>query len=155
MFALLFAVGCEDLEDTYDEFAGDGMRRYLGRCGDVEVAAGWERLRVVWKNNLDVGVENTRITWKSENDAEPFVRYVKRPDVLDKNDLMDTVYLEGLSDATYEITVCNVAADSTTSLVTTLYARPYTTEHEDLRTFTRGITNFYVLGSSWTRTTRI
>ena len=145
MFALLFAVGCEDLEDTYDEFAGDGMRRYLGRCGDVEVAAGWERLRVVWKNNLDVGVENTRITWKSENDAEPFVRHVKRPDVLDKNDLMDTVYLEGLSDATYEITVCNVAADSTTSLVTTLYARPYTTEHEDLRTFTRGITNFYVL----------
>lgn len=145
MFTVLFAVGCQDLEDTYDEFTGGGMNRYLGKCGDVEVAAGWERLRVVWKNNLDVGVKTTRITWKSENDAEPFVRYVERGSMVDADDLMDTIYLEGLADATYEVTVTNLAADSTESLATTLYARPYTTAHEDLRTFTRGITNFFPL----------
>ena len=145
LFAALFVTGCEDLEDTYDEFTGGGMNRYLGKCGNVEVQAGWERLRVVWKNNLDVGVKHTKITWKSENDDEAFVRYVERGNVVDAEDLMDTIYLEGLEDATYEVTVTNVAADSTESLSTTLYARPYTTEHEDLRTFTRGITNFFPL----------
>ena len=145
VFAALFTVGCQDLEDTYDEFTGGGMNRYLGKCGDVEVSPGWERLRVVWKNNLDVGVKATKITWKSESDAEPFVRYVERGSVVNVDDLMDTIYLDNLDDATYEVTVTNIAADSTESLATTLYARPYTTEHEDLRTFTRGITNFFPL----------
>mgnify|MGYP000369353900 FL=1 len=45
LFAVLFAAGCsESLEETYDEFAGDGMIRYLGKCADVEVNPGWERL---------------------------------------------------------------------------------------------------------------
>lgn len=31
-------MSCEDLEDTYDEWSGDGMVRYVGKAGDVEVA---------------------------------------------------------------------------------------------------------------------
>ena len=50
LFAALFAISCEDLEDTYDEFAGDGMIRYVGKCTDVTVKLGWERLIVEWKN---------------------------------------------------------------------------------------------------------
>lgn len=38
--AALFVIGCEDLEDTYDEYAGDGMIRYVGKCSNVGGAAG-------------------------------------------------------------------------------------------------------------------
>ena len=50
MLALLFAAGCEDLKDTYDDYAGDGPVRYMARCTDVKVESGWECLRVFWKN---------------------------------------------------------------------------------------------------------
>ena len=59
---------------------------------------------------------------------------------------MDTTYLEGLQDAVYAVKVSNVAADSTESIVQTEYGRPYTETHEDLRSFTRGIVNFYPIG---------
>ena len=146
LFAALFVMSCEDLEDTYDEFAGDGAIRYLGKCADVQVAPGWERLRVVWKNNLDVAVKHTKITWQAESDDQPSVRLIERGEINPETELMDTVYLEGLTDEIYTITVSNISADSTESLVETLYARPYTSEHEDLRSFTRGIVNFYPLG---------
>ena len=58
LLTALFVVSCsESLEETYDEFAGDGMIRYLGKCADVEVNPGWERLQVVWKHNIDAGVK--------------------------------------------------------------------------------------------------
>ncbi len=146
LFAALFAVGCEDLEDTYDEYAGDGMIRYLGKCSNVDVQPGWERLRVVWKNNLDATVKRVKITWQSEKESQPFVRFIERQDVGEGEDLMDTIYLENLQDAIYTVKVSNLSADSTESIVEERYGRPYTLEHEDLRTFTRGIVNFYVLG---------
>ena len=146
LFATLFVVGCEDLEDTYDDFTDGGMIRYLGKCSDVEVSPGWQRLRVVWKNSIDAGIQYTRVTWQSELDERPFERVIEyRPDDV-VADPMDTVFLEGLSDAVYTVTVTNFSADSTASLMETTYARPYTETHEDLSTFTRGIVNFYVLG---------
>ena len=148
VFATLFVTGCEDLYETYDEFTGDGRIRYLGKCSDVEIMAGWERLRVVWKNSTDAAVKWTKITWQAEDDAHPFVQMVERAPVVSGTGLLDTVYLENLRDGVYTITVSNVAVDSTESLVETMYARPYTTEHEDLRSFTRGITNFYYLGEN-------
>lgn len=146
LFTASFVMGCEDMEDTYDEFSGDGPIRYLGKCMDVEVASGWERLRLCWKNNLDVAVKWTKITWQAENDKQPFVKFIERDAANIDTDLMDTIYLENLSDDIYTITVSNLSADSTESLVETVYARPYTSDHEDLRSFTRGITNFYRLG---------
>ena len=145
LLAILFTVSCEDLDETYDEFAGDGRIRYLGKCSDVEVQPGWQRVRVSWKNNIDVAVKYTKITWKAESDDEPFVQLVERPEVVGGMDLMDTIYLENLQDAVYTITVSNISADSTESLVETQYARPYTENHEDLNSFTRGIINFYRL----------
>ena len=35
LLAVLFMASCEDLEDTYDEFAGDGKIRYVGKCSDM------------------------------------------------------------------------------------------------------------------------
>ena len=86
-----FATACsESLEETYDEFSGDGMIRYVGKCADVEVNPGWERLQVVWKHNIDAAVEKVKITWVSDNGSgEMFVD----PLSPDSEDLMDTVYI--------------------------------------------------------------
>ena len=126
-----FATACsESLEETYDEFSGDGMIRYVGKCADVEVNPGWERLQVVWKHNIDAAVEKVKITWVSDNGSgEMFVD----PLSPDSEDLMDTVYIENLGDAMYTIQVKNVAVDGRESLVEEKYGRPYSYDHEDLR----------------------
>lgn len=138
----LFAMSCEDLEDTYDEFSGDGVIRYTGKCSDLNIESGWERLRVSWKGSIDPDIEKVKIVYQSELDAEPMVKYVAPKDVVEA-DLMDTLYLEDLQDAVYSVKVSNVATDGMESLVETSYGRPYTESHEDLRSFTRGIVNFY------------
>ena len=144
LFAILLAVGCgEKLEETYDEFSGDGMIRYLGKCSEVEVNPGWGRLQVVWKHNIDAGVKKVKITWQSDaGGGEMFAD----PCDPDSPDLMDTVYIENLADAMYTVRVNNVAADGRESLVEEKYGRPYSYEHEDLRSFSRGITAFSRMG---------
>lgn len=139
-----FATACsESLEETYDEFSGDGMIRYVGKCADVEVNPGWERLQVVWKHNIDAAVEKVKITWVSDNGSgEMFVD----PLSPDSEDLMDTVYIENLGDAMYTIQVKNVAVDGRESLVEEKYGRPYSYDHEDLRSFSRGVTAFSRMG---------
>jgi lipoprotein len=144
LFAVLFAAGCsESLKETYDEFAGDGMIRYLGKCANVEVNPGWERLQVVWKHNIDAGVKKVKITWNSDQGSgEMFVD----PCDPDSDDLMDTVYIEKLADAMYTVRVNNVADDGRESLVEEKYGRPYSYDHEDLRSFSRGVTAFSRMG---------
>lgn len=145
---LFFLAGAcsESLEETYDEYTEGGMIRYLGKCSDVQVNPGWERLQVIWKNNIDAGIKRVKITWQSENEKEPFVHYIDRTNAMDETDLMDTIYLENLSDAMYTVRVSNQAINSTESLIEEKYGRPYTYSHEDLRTFTRGISAFSRMG---------
>ena len=52
IFATFFT-GCEDQEDTWDEFTGDGRIRYTGVCTDVNLKLGWEEVTLTWKNTLD------------------------------------------------------------------------------------------------------
>ena len=141
--AALFVVGCEDLEDTYDEYAGDGIIRYVGKNSDLTVEPGWYRLKVKWKDNLDAAIAKVKIAYQAETDAEPTVVYVDPKDITESDNLMDSIYLENLTDAVYTINVSNVSVDGVESMVTTAYSRPYTESHEDLRSFTRGIINFY------------
>lgn len=144
LLLLLFAAGCsESLEDTYDAFSGDGMNRYVGKCSEVEVNSGWERLQVVWKHNIDAGVKNVKISWKSDaGNGEMLVP----PCDPESDNLMDTAYIEGLKDAMYTVRVNNVSADGRESLVEEKYGRPYSYDHEALRSFSRGISAFSRMG---------
>ncbi|MBC5621491.1 DUF4998 domain-containing protein [Butyricimonas hominis] len=147
MLFAFFTGSCnESLEDTYDEFTKGGMIRYVGRCSNVQVKAGWERLQVIWKNHADAGIERVKVTWQSENETTPEVRYIERAELNHEGDLMDTIYLEGLGNSMYTVRVCNVVADDSESLIEEKYGRPYTFAHEDLGTFTRGISFFSRLG---------
>ncbi len=142
--ATLLAAGCgESLEDTYDEFAGDGMIRYVGKCSEVEVNPGWERLQVVWKHSIDAGVKKVKINWKSEKGNGEILA---DPYDADSHSLMDTLYLDNLEDAMYTVRVSNITEDGRESLVEEKYGRPYSFAHEDLRSFSRGITAFCRMG---------
>ena len=146
-FLVLFAAGCEDLADTYDEYAGDGKIHYVGKCSDLEVDAGWYRLIAKWKGSLDAGIDSVKVTWQSEVDSVAHVRYLAPCNVSTNPELRDSTILDNLGNYVYTVTVSGVTADGRESLVETQYARPYTEEHEDLNTFTRGIVSFYRLGN--------
>ena len=141
--AFLIASCSESLEDTYSEFTKDGIVRYVGKCDSVSVNPGWERLQVVWKHNIDAGVKKVKISWKSDKGAGEMFADPCDPD---SDDLMDTVYIENLVDAMYTVRINNVTDDGRESLVEEKYGRPYSYEHENLRSFSRGVTAFSRMG---------
>lgn len=130
----LFCVACnESLEDTYSDYAGNGKIRYLGKCSNIEVIPGWKRLEVKWQNSVDHVIDKIKIKWSA-------------------NDMIDSLLLENtvnsyniteLEDLSYRIDICAVDKNGNTSLVETAYGRPYTENHEVVRTFTRAITKYY------------
>ena len=46
LFVFFALAGCDDLEDTYSDYAGDGQIRYLTKCSDVKIVPGWEKLNM-------------------------------------------------------------------------------------------------------------
>lgn len=131
MLALLFAAGCEDLKDTYDDYAGDGPVRYMARCSDVKVESGWECLRVFWKNALDPNREKILVRCVSELSAF---------DTIVPADA-EACEIKGLPDATYTVSVAALSVAGDTSLTNNLEAtgRPYSLGHESVQGFTTGI----------------
>lgn len=67
ILSLLIIGGCEDLEDTYSDYAGDGAIRYVGVCTNISITSGWKRLIVKWNNNPDPCIEKIKVTWETEN----------------------------------------------------------------------------------------
>ena len=135
LFLILTIVACEDLEDTYSDYVGDGTIRYVGICTDVTVSPGWKRLIVKWKNTPDLLVDKIKITWR-------------------KDEFRDSVLLEpnqteynitGLEEGSYEILVYGVDQEGNHSLATPLLGRPYTSTHETILSFTRLIAKHYFL----------
>lgn len=130
----IFAISCsESLEDTYSDYAGNGKIRYLGKCSNVEVTPGWERLEVRWQNSVDQVIDKIKVKWSANNIVDSLM--------LDQG--TEFCNITGLEDATYRVDVCAVDKNGNTSLVEANYGRPYTEDHEVVRTFTRAITKCY------------
>ena len=60
---MLILGGCESLEDTYKDYAGDGPIRYLVKCDDLDVNAGWNRLVVSWNSVDDPIIDKVKVSW--------------------------------------------------------------------------------------------
>lgn len=127
LFAACLAMGCEDLEDTYKDYAGDGAIRYLGRVTDVSVRPGWNRLFVKWTNSADPAIVNVKVQW---------VLNGIRKDTLLAKDATEC-NLKNLEDGNYEISVFGLDVNGGRSLALPEYARPYTYDHEVVRSFTQ------------------
>lgn len=136
MTMALALTGCESLTDTYKDYAGDGEIRYVGKCDDLTVAAGWERLDVKWTNTKDPIIDKVKVKWFTDDSADSVL--------LESG---TTEYnIQGLTDATYGITVSSLDKDGNESLTNTIYGRPYTSSHEVIQSFTRVISKYYYIG---------
>lgn len=137
LFAALAMVSCESLEDTYKDFAGDGPIRYLGKCSELTVQSGWNRLIVSWKNSPDPVIDKIKITWSKDG--------IVKEELLDRE--TETYNIQDLEDGNYEVTVCSIDKSGNSSLVSTIYGRPYTANHEMVQSFTQIVSNHYYLGN--------
>ena len=72
--------GCsESLEDTYSDFAGDGKIRYVAKCSDLDITAGWERLIVTWVNGTDATIDKIKVACCSRGKEIRCIFPVRQP----------------------------------------------------------------------------
>ena len=135
IFAGIFA-GCEDQEDTWDDYAGNGRIRYTGKCTDVSLELGWESVVVSWKNTLDPNRENILIEW---------VGGEKTGDSLLTKD-MESCTIKNLGNVTYTFRVYAMDKEGRRSLGAEAYGRPFSMAHEALNGFTPVVTKCFPLG---------
>lgn len=124
---------CQDIEDTYDR--GDGEIRYIGVCNNLTVTPGWERLILKWENNVDPIINQIKLKWSNDDKADSI--FLPRGTA--------EYSIPNLGNNTYKIELCAVDKDGNTSLSNTIYGRPYTNEHEEIKSFTRVIAKQYFL----------
>ena len=134
LIATVVSVSCgESLEDTYSDYAGNGKIRYPAKCSDLEVTVGWKRLELKWNNGVDAFTDKIKVSWSASN--------IQHDSLLEKS--ATSCDLRNLGDGTYRVDVCAVDKNGNESLIVSNYARPYTEDHEAVRTFTRAVTKFY------------
>ena len=136
---LALLAGCnETLEDTYSDYAGDGKIRYVGKCSEMLVKPGWRRLKVDWVNSMDIMVDKIKVSWEADG---------MKHDTLLTSD-MTSCDIRNLADNTYRIDVCAIDKNGNESLPITDYARPYSYEHEAVRSFSRIISKHYFIDNN-------
>lgn len=130
--------GCENLEDTYDRFSEEGLIRYVGKCSDLKLSPGWERMVLKWKNNIDSSIDKIKITWTNELETHDTL--------IDK--ALETCNITNLVDAAYTFEVCAVDKHGNTSFSEIGYGRPYTQMHEEVLSFSKVISKHFKVGQS-------
>ena len=131
---LLFVIGgCESLEDTYSDYAGDGAIRYLGKCKNLSVSPGWKRLIVQWDNHVDPVIDKIKVSWTIDR--------LTRDTILEKG--TTECNIPNLINGTYEISVSSMDKDGNCSLPILAYERPYTAAHENVLSFTRVVNKHF------------
>ncbi len=133
LFILGIFTGCESLEDTYSDYTEGGAQRYLGKCQDLSVEPGWKRLIVNWKNHVDPVIDKIKVSWTLDG--------VEQDTLLEKG--TTSCNITGLENGTYEIAVRSVDKEGNMSLPVLGYVRPYTSEHENVMSFTRLVSKHF------------
>lgn len=127
MTAVSIFAGCEDQEDTWDKYAGDGRIRYTGICTDIALKLGWEEAMISWKNTLDPNRDGILVEWGSSG-AE------FRDTLLEKN--AESCMIRNLGNVVYTFRVYAVDKERSRSLGIEAYGRPFSRLHEALQSFT-------------------
>lgn len=133
LFAALVFIGCEKLEDTYSDYSGNGAIRYLGKCSDFEALSGWNRVELNWENSVDPVVEKIIIEWTLGG--------IRRDTILSSS--LNSCNIKNLSNGNYNFNIYAIDAKGNRSLEENVFARPYTNEHEVIKTFSTGFTKSF------------
>ncbi len=134
---------CEKLEDTYSDYAGDGPIRYLAKCENLQANVQWESIELSWENSNDLERDSIFIEWQDDSTT--------RDTLIDKNST--SCVIPNLGNFDYFFSVSSVSFDeegniNSRSLETTIYARPYSLQHESLSTFTQVVIKHFKVGDS-------
>ena len=147
ILALLVMTSCQQLEDTYAEYSGDGLVRYIGKCKNVVIAPAWHKLDVTWENSVDANIKSVIIKWS----------YIGHDGLVSKEDKLNakpgsinnSYRIEDIDDnVNIEIKITAMDGDGNKSLETISYGRPFTYEHEDVISFSQLVSNKYILGNT-------
>ena len=131
---LALLVSCESIEDTYDQFSEAGMIRYVGKCSDLQVFPGWERVELKWANSIDPTIANIRVSWMGEDE-------IVRDTLLAKD--ATECNITNLADEVYTFRVAAVDAMGNASIEEEDYGRPYTYSHESVIGFSKVVVKNY------------
>jgi len=69
MIALLSAVGCGKMDDTYRDFVKDGRIIYVGKADSLMVLPGRDRLVLTWVQQADPKVTEAMVYWNNGTDS--------------------------------------------------------------------------------------
>lgn len=61
--------GCENLEDTYQEFIGKGETIYIGKADSLQTRGGRGRIEVSWLLLSDPKVSRYKVYWDNKSDS--------------------------------------------------------------------------------------
>lgn len=129
--------GCGDIADTFSEWTEGGEKRYIGETENFQLKSGWNRLIASWDTPVDPAVSKVKVKWSDDNAKSDSV-------LLDRS--ITSYNITGLNNSSYSVTLSAISAEGKESLSSTLYARPYTEEHEVIQSFSRVISSYYFIG---------
>ena len=138
LLAALTLGGCQSMEDTYGDWAGDGKIRYIGKCESFEVTAGWKRFVFEWKASPDPMIETIRIVWRTDNATGTY----------DIPATQNTFATEATfnESAPYTVECYGMDKDGNLSLPLTQYARPFNETHEAVTGFPKMVSKYFFVG---------
>mgnify|MGYP002516425668 CR=1 FL=1 len=128
--------GCGDIADTFSEWTEGGEKRYVGETENFQLKSGWDRLIASWDSPVDPAITKIKVKW-TDDDAK------SDSAMLDRN--ITSYNITGLKNSSYSVTLTAVSGEGKESLSSTLYARPYTEEHEVIQSFSRIISSYYFM----------
>lgn len=112
---LLFAIGCESMDDNYKEYLGE--YNYSGKIQNLRVYPGFERVVLAWDNPKDQKSKSIRVIYGADDS------------VVEYDSMVDSVSIDGLTDGTgYDFTVYTLDAHNNISVPVSLTAFPISNE---------------------------
>ncbi len=140
-FAAALAVsmlcGCGDIADTFSQWTEGGEKRYVGEATNFQLKSGWKRLIASWEAPVDPAISKIKLKWADDTESSDSV-------LLDNN--VTSYNIKDLNNSSYSVTLTGISGEGKESLSSTLYARPYTDEHEVIQSFSRIISSYYYIG---------
>jgi len=130
---------CQDMEETYEDYVGDGPKRYVGKIKDLEVEPGWERFKIKWKNSNDATIEKIKIVISYDKELK---------EVLLDKDIEEYTTKPVFGNQTYEIAVYAIDKNGQQSIKSNYYCRPFTNQHEMLAGFAHVESKYFYIDNN-------
>lgn len=113
---------CQD-DDTYTDLIKEAQTRYVGKCKNVSVQKGWNRVKINWENSVDPTISKIFISWKSDSSKDScFV----------SKDQTSFITPNNLEDKNYEVKICSMDSLGRKSLESSFYLKPFTKNDETI-----------------------